>query len=89
MLPLISLSDVVDECRALLPDLIKFAYIPHNEFRINADPQGQSSSPPLKRSGSPDFSAFATSRSILEEDEHVLILEFAENSRGKKSQHPG
>jgi DEAD/DEAH box helicase domain-containing protein len=73
--------------RALLPDLINFAYIPQNELRIHGDSQGQ-------RDRSPDFSTIsAPSDSLIgginEAEEHVLVLDFADNSRGKKSQNSG
>ncbi|KAL4065341.1 P-loop containing nucleoside triphosphate hydrolase protein [Scleroderma citrinum] len=76
----------VAELKALLPDLIKFAYIPHNELRIHAETSSQA-----QKNGrnSPDFSLRSQGPSSsqlpgIEEDEHVLVLEFAENSRGKK-----
>ncbi|KIK92020.1 hypothetical protein PAXRUDRAFT_13476 [Paxillus rubicundulus Ve08.2h10] len=78
----------VAELKALLPDLIKFAYIPQNEIRIHAETVMQS----LGRRNSPDFSISGqgplSSSQLpgMEEDEHVLILEFAENSKGKKHQ---
>jgi DEAD/DEAH box helicase domain-containing protein len=63
--------------RALLPDLIKFAYIPQHRLRIHGGRD------------SPDFSAFAqSSLGIAEKEEHVLILEFTDKSRGKKSGNP-
>ncbi|KAH0830257.1 P-loop containing nucleoside triphosphate hydrolase protein [Lanmaoa asiatica] len=74
----------VAELKALLPDLIKFAYIPRNELRIHAETLSQQ-----QRGGrrSPDFSIPSSSQLPgVEEEEHVLILEFAENSRGKKEQ---
>ncbi|KIJ17065.1 hypothetical protein PAXINDRAFT_111778 [Paxillus involutus ATCC 200175] len=78
----------VAELKALLPDLIKFAYIPRNEMRIHPETVMQS----LGRRNSLDFSLSgqgpSTSSQLpgIEEDEHVLILEFAENSKGKKDQ---
>ncbi|KAF8556873.1 P-loop containing nucleoside triphosphate hydrolase protein [Imleria badia] len=72
----------VAEIKALLPDLIKFAYIPRDELRIHAETVSQQ-----QRGGrrSPDFSIPSSSQLPgMEEEEHVLILEFAENSRGKK-----
>ncbi|KAH7910172.1 hypothetical protein BJ138DRAFT_1153504 [Hygrophoropsis aurantiaca] len=78
----------VAELKALLPDLIKFAYIPQNEFRIHSETASQN----VKNGrNSPDFSMKEKSTSSdsclgLEEDEHVLILEFAEKSRRKKEQ---
>ena len=68
--------------RALLPDLIKFAYIPKNELLVT-DGVNQ-------RSKSPDFGKYlGTSSGGGAVDEHVLILEFADNSKGKKSAAQG
>jgi hypothetical protein len=72
--------------RALLPDLIKFSYIPQSEHRIHADTQSQKGK---ERARSPDYSAYTTAGSsnpvggTLEEDEHVLVLEFAELGKPK------
>ncbi|KAG9318135.1 DEAD H helicase [Chiua virens] len=74
----------VAELKALLPDLVKFAYIPRNELRIHADTLSQQ-----QRGGrrSPDFSIPSSSQLPgIEEEEHVLVLEFAQNSKGKKEQ---
>ncbi|EIW85377.1 DEAD H helicase [Coniophora puteana RWD-64-598 SS2] len=81
----------VAELKALLPELIKFAYIARNELRIHGDNSSQA------RGGrkSPDFSfssqAGTSSSQLpgLEEEEHVLLLEFAENSKGKKDAPQG
>lgn len=74
--------------RTLLPDLIKFAYIPQNDLRVNADPQIPESN--RQRDRSPDFTipdaTTTTGLNIVEPEEHVLILEFAENSKGKKTE---
>ncbi|KAI6036863.1 DEAD H helicase [Pisolithus microcarpus] len=64
----------VAELKALLPDLINFAYIARDQLRIQAETLSQ-----VQCGG----------RTILklpgiEEDEHVLVLEFADNTRGKK-----
>lgn len=70
--------------RALLPDLVKFAYTPAQELQIHEETSSG-------RKKSPDFSAFQNSGSSsrkMDDDEHVLLLEFAENSKGKKSDHP-
>jgi len=67
--------------RALLPDLIKFSYIPQSEHRIHADAQLHKGK---ERFGSPPYTVATRSStsvqvaSTLEEDEHVLVLEFAE-----------
>ncbi|KAF4578591.1 hypothetical protein EYR36_000398 [Pleurotus pulmonarius] len=67
----------VAELKALLPDVIKFAYIPKTEHNIH----GESRPDPFEPSSS-------TNR-IEDDTDHVLILDFAENSKGKKSQNPG
>ncbi|KAF8126549.1 DEAD H helicase [Boletus edulis] len=72
----------VAELKALLPELIKFAYIARNELRIHAETLSQQ-----QRDGrrSPNFSIPSSSQLPgVEEEEHVLVLEFAENSRGKR-----
>ncbi|KAI6129159.1 P-loop containing nucleoside triphosphate hydrolase protein [Pisolithus thermaeus] len=76
----------VAELKALLPDLINFAYIARDQLRIQAETLSQ-----VQRSGrtSPDFSLRSLEKSSsqlpgIEEDEHVLVLEFADNTRGKK-----
>ncbi|KAA1474847.1 DEAD H helicase [Dentipellis sp. KUC8613] len=71
----------VAELTALLPDMIKFAYEAKNNIRINAT-QTQHREP------SPDFGKFQQEGMYgtqVHEEEHVLILEFAENSKGKKT----
>ncbi|EJF65709.1 P-loop containing nucleoside triphosphate hydrolase protein [Dichomitus squalens LYAD-421 SS1] len=76
----------VAELKALLPEIVKFAYTPRIELRIHSDHQPGSS----RRERSPDYSAFRTasaSSSLVndeDEDEHVLVLDFIDNSRGKK-----
>lgn len=83
--------------RSILPDLIKFAYIPRNQLRINEENQANSSHLSSRgiRSSSPDFGAFAkagsSSASTLadSEDEHVLVLDFAATKGvGKKAENP-
>ncbi|KAF8475426.1 P-loop containing nucleoside triphosphate hydrolase protein [Gautieria morchelliformis] len=67
----------VAEIKALMPDLIKFAYIPQSEHRINGDVQTHKGH---EWARSPTYSAY-TSSSVgggLEDDEHVLILDFVE-----------
>jgi hypothetical protein len=79
-----SISHTWSRCRALLPGLIKFAYIPRNEHRIHGD------AGPSKRdrgvSPGPDFILPQTSVSVPEDEDHVLVLELAENFKGKKSE---
>jgi len=43
----------------------------------------------VTRGGSPDFSIPGPARLWTEEEEHVLILEFAGKSVGRKSRNPG
>ncbi|KAI0709033.1 P-loop containing nucleoside triphosphate hydrolase protein [Earliella scabrosa] len=81
----------VAELKALLPEIVKFAYTPRIELRIHGDQQSGSS----RRERSPDFSAFrsagASSSRVhdVDEDEHVLVLDFVDNSRGTKPMNPG
>ncbi|KAL0071661.1 ATP-dependent 3'-5' DNA helicase [Marasmius tenuissimus] len=60
--------------RALLPDVIQFAYVPSSSIRVN--------DPSTSRSNEPDFSEHSErlkrAMSSLDEEEHVLTLEFAE-----------
>lgn len=79
--------------RALLPELIKFSYIPQNELRIHSEPQAPRANG-SRREPSPDFSVFSAASSSklntsVDAGEHVLVLEFADNSRGTKSQQAG
>ncbi|KAL1746966.1 P-loop containing nucleoside triphosphate hydrolase protein [Schizophyllum fasciatum] len=74
--------EVVAELKALLPDLIKFAYIPKNELLVNDTTQQRGKSPDFSR-----YSSRADDAGIV--DEHVLILELADNSKGKKSAAQG
>ncbi|KAG0706339.1 hypothetical protein DFH29DRAFT_995980 [Suillus ampliporus] len=83
----------VAEIKALVPDIVKFAYIPHNDLRIHAEAISLDN----KRAISPDFTlhsqSLATPSSSLlpghEEEEHVLVLEFVEYSRGRIKPGPG
>ncbi|KAG2149330.1 DEAD H helicase [Suillus clintonianus] len=75
----------VAELKALLPDIVEFAYIPHSDLRIH----GETVSQQKKRSNSPDFALHSQTLAIdtpsssrlpgHEEEEHVLRLEFSEN----------
>ena len=73
--------------RALLPELVVFAYRPADEMRINSQP--------AKRAKSPDFGKFletsATRTEMLDvgKEEHVLILEFLGGSKNKDAERPG
>lgn len=76
----------VAELKALLPELINFAYIACDQLRIQAE---SSSQVQCRGRKSPDFSLHSLEKSgsqlpWIEEGEHVLVLEFADNFRGKK-----
>ena len=69
--------------RALLPDLIKFAYIPRAEFVINANgPAPDASAERLLRARDADFelpvhnSGLTMAESVDREEEHILVLDF-------------
>lgn len=73
--------------RALLPHIVKFAYIPRVQLQIHGNTQASSSN----RQESPDYSRFdpavsssASPDTSVDEDEHVLVLDFEDNSRGHK-----
>ncbi|KZV84071.1 hypothetical protein EXIGLDRAFT_727691, partial [Exidia glandulosa HHB12029] len=61
----------VAEIKALLPDLVKFAYIPANDLQVQMAAQD--------RDGAPDIYA-SSSTHTLDDEEHVLVLEFLEGS---------
>ena len=73
--------------RALLPDVVKFAYKPTDEIRINSQCR--------RRSRSPDFGKFldtAASRADtfdVGKEEHVLILELLGGPKNKDADRPG
>ncbi|KAJ3802442.1 P-loop containing nucleoside triphosphate hydrolase protein [Lentinula aff. detonsa] len=62
----------VAELKALLPEIITFAYVPRNQIQVNVSAKFSKDEP--------DFSAFAKHSS--KEPEHVLLLEFAESWKG-------
>ena len=63
--------------------MVKFAYIPKAELRIHAESQE-------RRERSPDYAQYSSQAgSSSDDDEHVLVLDLQENSRGKKSANPG
>ena len=65
----------MNQIRALLPDLVRFAYIPASDHRINAEA-------PSSRKGrdtSPDI--YAPNDIAEDEEEHVLVMEFVERSQ--------
>lgn len=84
-------------CRALLPDVINFAYIPSAQLRIHEDSiRGVTKN--HKDSSSADFSLppstlednpSSVGLSVEDEDEHVLVLDFHDTSKGKKTANPG
>lgn len=78
--------------RAILPEIVKFAYIPRADLQIHGDSQAKSK----KRSRSPDYSAFdsslgtsASGSRITDDEEHVLVLDFVDNARGTKPSNMG
>ncbi|TFK42769.1 DEAD/H helicase [Crucibulum laeve] len=73
----------VAELKALLPDLIKFTYIDKNELLINEKILNRST----RRDNSPEFSLPASSYD--DADGHVLILEFVDHLKGKKTRNSG
>lgn len=69
-------------CRALLPELLTFAYIPANHLKFN----GTSQQPDLRKDISADYAS--GTRSIpYDEDEHVLVLEM-DDSMVRKRKSP-
>ncbi|KAG7092162.1 hypothetical protein E1B28_008531 [Marasmius oreades] len=60
----------IAELKALLPDIIRFAYVPSSSIRVNLP----------SAHNEPDFSSECLKRatSVADEDENVLTLEFAE-----------
>ncbi|EKM82852.1 hypothetical protein AGABI1DRAFT_125317 [Agaricus bisporus var. burnettii JB137-S8] len=75
----------VAEIKALLPDIVKFSYIPRNDSAINenADLKGK------HRAKSPDFVIPSTRVANARGEGRILVLEFADNLRGKKSRNVG
>ncbi|KAF7295264.1 hypothetical protein MIND_01065500 [Mycena indigotica] len=61
----------VAELKSLLPDLVKFAYIPRSEALAHQEPSRE-----------PDFRL----RDASTHDEHILVLEFVDKSHGKAIQ---
>ncbi|KAF5358075.1 hypothetical protein D9756_001743 [Leucocoprinus leucothites] len=76
----------VAEIKTLLPDLVKFSYIPKNDLKINEGATIASK----RRASSPDFIIGASAyESRVEEEGHVLVLEFFDNLKGRKSRNAG
>ncbi|KAG8858046.1 hypothetical protein FRB91_010520 [Serendipita sp. 411] len=66
-------------CRAVIPDLLRFGYIPADQVRLNSseDQKGK------KRASSPTYAL--PSASILDDEDHVLVFEFIESTKKYKS----
>ncbi|THH32988.1 hypothetical protein EUX98_g1173 [Antrodiella citrinella] len=79
----------VAELKALLPDLIQFAYIPSIELRIHAECMSQRSTDTADYTITKPKTVNKTEFSSIEDDEHVLILDFADGPRGQKSANVG
>ncbi|KAG8817037.1 hypothetical protein FRC19_011653, partial [Serendipita sp. 401] len=74
----IDLKDVA-EVKAVIPDLLRFGYIPADQVRLNSseDQQGK------KRASSPTYAL--PSASIVDDEDHVLVFEFIESTKKYKS----
>ena len=84
--------------RALLPDIINFAYIPSAQLRIHEDTIRGVTKNNKDSSSLADFSlppstseayTSSTGLGVEDEDEHVLVLDFHDTSKGKKTANPG
>ncbi|KAJ7756837.1 P-loop containing nucleoside triphosphate hydrolase protein [Mycena maculata] len=72
----------VAELKALLPELVKFAYLPRNEIMVQ-EFQESSKKPDFRiLNGPPKHS------DGRDEEDHVLVLEFVDKSNGKKVEDP-
>ena len=60
--------------RAIIPDLLRFGYIPADQVKINS-----SDEPKLGKGSSPTYAL--PSAPLLDEEEHVLMLEFVEGNK--------
>ncbi|KAF7322689.1 hypothetical protein HMN09_00047700 [Mycena chlorophos] len=63
----------VAQLKSLLPNLIKFAYIPRSEAFVNDEP---SRMPDFRPRPEPEFNG----------EEHILVLEFVDKSQGKAAE---
>ncbi|KIK63733.1 hypothetical protein GYMLUDRAFT_222021 [Collybiopsis luxurians FD-317 M1] len=63
----------VAELKALLPEIITFAYVPRNQVRVNSLAKG---------SDELDVFAISAPKELTKEPEHILLLEFAESWKG-------
>lgn len=68
----------VAELRALLPDLVKFSYVPKNELQVSGDKDK-------------DYELLSQSQLLSKgpEESYVLVLELADNLQLKKSKNTG
>jgi DEAD/DEAH box helicase domain-containing protein len=67
-----------EKLRAIIPDLLRFGYIPADQIKLNS-----SDVPGSVRSSSPTYAL--PSAPILDEEEHVLVLEFVESTKRYKA----
>ena len=67
----------------LMPDTIKFSYVPRTQIQIHEN----SIAATQKQRDMVDFTLPSPGQS--EEDEHVLVLEFVDNSKSKRSSNIG
>jgi DEAD/DEAH box helicase domain-containing protein len=69
--------------------MIKFSYIPKNELCIHGDSHSNFGKASVDFTVSSGSSTLPPLNSTGGDDEHVLVLEFADKSRGKKQQSDG
>ncbi|KDR81414.1 hypothetical protein GALMADRAFT_89308 [Galerina marginata CBS 339.88] len=72
----------VSEIKALLPDLVKFAYVPISDIQVNEETSKSSAR-------YVDYSQAASGKSFDSQAGHVLVLEFADKLNGKKGSASG
>lgn len=72
------LRNETEKFRAIIPDLLRFGYIPADQIKLNS-----SDVPGSVRSSSPTYAL--PSGPILDEEEHVLVLEFVESTKRYKA----
>lgn len=77
----------VGKYRALLPELIRFSYIPANSLKVHDDSK---ISTKTRDAQSYDFSAFSAASGSNDDrsldDSQVLVLDFTDGPRNKKPQ---
>ncbi|KAG8953362.1 hypothetical protein FRC03_011793, partial [Tulasnella sp. 419] len=71
----------VAEIKAIIPELIRFAYIPAADLRIHSD---KGSQPEGRSKSGRDDDIYAPQTSSIKDDEQVLVLDFVEQKKGKK-----